>query len=315
MKKIDCDIFRDLFPNYIKGEISENTKEFVDNHLNECTACKDIFDKMTNNENGEDIEREEIKVLKKFNQQMIILKSTVVVLIFVIIGSLSIVGFEKYKTYKNGIVVCNIIKNAYDNVKRMQASNNYSLTINTNDNISSIFYYKDGKYKESNDFSKTNGDGCRLRYGKMDSDNEVISIRFWEYCNLITVSKENKSEMRSMWMLPNDILDDLINLEPKDLGNCVIEEEKYNNIPCYALKRKDGNFIYECLYFNKENHLLLKDEKFNYKNEITSSLEYTYSTGTVTDEDLELKDVSGYQIISVDDRIKNDEAIKYINEF
>ncbi len=43
MKKIECDIYRDLFPNYIKDKISDTTKKFVDNHLNECTSCKSIM--------------------------------------------------------------------------------------------------------------------------------------------------------------------------------------------------------------------------------------------------------------------------------
>ncbi len=66
MKKIECDIYRDLFPNYIKDKISDTTKKFVDNHLNECTSCKSIFDDMSNNEKEENIELGEINVLKKF---------------------------------------------------------------------------------------------------------------------------------------------------------------------------------------------------------------------------------------------------------
>ena len=36
MIKNECDIVKDLLPNYIEGILSDNSKEFVDKHIKTC---------------------------------------------------------------------------------------------------------------------------------------------------------------------------------------------------------------------------------------------------------------------------------------
>ena len=79
-KSIDCDIFRDLFPSYINDEISNKTKMFLDNHLEECSECKSILDAMTDDikeENNNTIKQKEINGLKKINRQIFSLKCNI----------------------------------------------------------------------------------------------------------------------------------------------------------------------------------------------------------------------------------------------
>ena len=40
MKKMDCDIIRDLLPLYIDDVVSDATKELVETHLKDCDACR-----------------------------------------------------------------------------------------------------------------------------------------------------------------------------------------------------------------------------------------------------------------------------------
>ena len=40
-EKRDCKIVQDLLPNYIKGLTNEQTNEYIENHLKECSECKE----------------------------------------------------------------------------------------------------------------------------------------------------------------------------------------------------------------------------------------------------------------------------------
>ena len=43
MKKVNCEIVKDLFPNYIENQISDTTKNFVENHIKSCKDCNDTL--------------------------------------------------------------------------------------------------------------------------------------------------------------------------------------------------------------------------------------------------------------------------------
>lgn len=66
MKKLDCEIVRDLLPSYIDRLTSDKTTEAVTAHLNECEACRAAYREMTNSE-PPIVEQPEIDYLKKVN--------------------------------------------------------------------------------------------------------------------------------------------------------------------------------------------------------------------------------------------------------
>ena len=39
MKKISCNIIRDILPLYLDDVVSDDTKELVEEHLETCDAC------------------------------------------------------------------------------------------------------------------------------------------------------------------------------------------------------------------------------------------------------------------------------------
>lgn len=43
MIKNECEIVRDLLPNYIENQIADGTKEFVEKHIKSCKECKEIL--------------------------------------------------------------------------------------------------------------------------------------------------------------------------------------------------------------------------------------------------------------------------------
>lgn len=40
---IHCNVVRDFIPQYVKGTLSEESKDFIDNHLREYSECKKLF--------------------------------------------------------------------------------------------------------------------------------------------------------------------------------------------------------------------------------------------------------------------------------
>ncbi len=51
MDKINCSLIKDLLPLYIDDVISEESRIFIKNHLDECKECKNEFERLTDNSN------------------------------------------------------------------------------------------------------------------------------------------------------------------------------------------------------------------------------------------------------------------------
>ncbi|WP_296128543.1 zf-HC2 domain-containing protein [uncultured Anaerococcus sp.] len=45
--KYDCDIIKDLMPLYIDDLLSDNSKKFVEDHINNCESCKKYYEKLS----------------------------------------------------------------------------------------------------------------------------------------------------------------------------------------------------------------------------------------------------------------------------
>lgn len=46
MKEISCDMIRDLFLPYLDGTASQDTRKLVEEHLEGCKACRDMYEEM-----------------------------------------------------------------------------------------------------------------------------------------------------------------------------------------------------------------------------------------------------------------------------
>ena len=45
--KYECDIVKDLMPLYIDDLLSENSKKFIEDHINTCESCKKYYEKLS----------------------------------------------------------------------------------------------------------------------------------------------------------------------------------------------------------------------------------------------------------------------------
>ena len=68
MNKITCNVIKDILPLYIDRVVSEDTQKIVDEHLAECSLCRDEMNKLKKTlviPTNEEIQQETVNVLEK----------------------------------------------------------------------------------------------------------------------------------------------------------------------------------------------------------------------------------------------------------
>ena len=103
MKEIrNCKIVQDLLPNYIDGLTNEETNLFIEEHLKECSKCKQIFDNMKQElttVNNPTRNSREVKYIKKYNKKLKVLKLTVFILLIIALGVITNYYFTMRDAY------------------------------------------------------------------------------------------------------------------------------------------------------------------------------------------------------------------------
>ena len=84
MNKKICNIILDLLPMYIENDVTNDTKEFIEEHIKECSNCKDKLDVMKMNIAKEEDRLKndtkiEIEKIKKVNKKLKIHKGVLIV--------------------------------------------------------------------------------------------------------------------------------------------------------------------------------------------------------------------------------------------
>lgn len=286
--KENCEIIKDLLPNYIDDLASEETKKFVEEHLKNCKECNKVFENMK-----ADIEKEkqkikkEVKYAKKYNRKIKTL-IFIIVLIFLVIFSLTFV--------RNAIIIKSLISKAekYDN------SNNCHTTWTSYSKENMVImetYYKDGKYYsrvlnysprilniEENEESPFTKD--EIYYdGKNEAwfrNDELVSYEEKEDPNNFVFLPKNFAQIK---MYDHDLLTFIFSCATKQISS-----EKINGEECYRLK---GYFVDEATYIDKKTGLS-KGAKSGFSNDLGYMIQYsdvTFEFDIVTDEDVTMPNI------------------------
>ncbi len=307
-KNDECDIVKDLASLHIDNILSENSKNFVDKHLNECEDCQKYYENMNSDifyeKNIEkSTDKEEINHLKKVNKKITVLK-WILFGIIVTILVLMLYFFLKI-VYIDSINDLNIVKM----LDMQKNSNNYKLVhtttqINKETNEKSIIevvhYYKDGKHKEVSSY---------LVDGKM-TEETIMFIDDYGY--------ERASVFHSLKQIDKQT-QDFIQERKGDTLNIIISRvmlsdagihrlglktrtEMFDNKECFVVSDAH-NGTYRDNYIDKETGDLVRvvsgGENF-YNEEL-----FILTENVVTDEDvdisiLETEQYKDYKIINID---------------
>lgn len=317
MIKNECDIIKDLLPNYVENQINDNTKEFVEKHIKNCNKCDEML-KMLKGEQTEEetrnkIENIEINYLKKYNKKIKVFKWIAIALGLISIIICTIVlgtnvyeiiennkAYEKsYKTYEEKEnnktyeesyrtyeEVNNIMNIAYEKTKALFENDNFILKKefklkNQSDASHITMYYKDGKYKEVHNTYNIYGNNEIENYTNYGVKSKVNCI-----CLQFT---DNKKYVGGLFIMDSKYLyEDHI----KFLHLSSVIEQYYNyeireEEECYVIRRNAnyGNSYTE-QWINKQSMLLVKE--FIYYETYEKLTNYIYEIGTATDEDVML---------------------------
>lgn len=330
--KRKCSLIRDLLPNYIENLVSEETKQYVNNHIMRCEECKQILKDMEGDNIDEitnalekEAETRIIKIIKKQKKRKFIFKAIAIILLFVLF--VSIICFSVR------FIPINFVRSkAYNKLQELKAMDNYKLTIertsNALDGISDIetityyyrygkskvefkeditYYYRNGEYLE--DGLKQQGEDKTLYYsdgnsGILTIDNKARNV----ITSKTTLNIEKGQIFEKIYPLLTEYSEDL---SSKILMTKVFElrEDTYNNQEYYVLTQDHKNYktMYE-YWINKETLMIdrtfSKQENSSYMEEQykynTSDVKYIIEPNVVTSEDVIIPydDLVGYNINS-----------------
>lgn len=298
MIKNECKIVRDLFPNYIEKQISNETKEFVDNHLKECSECSKLLSDIKSENIDSPSQKKEIDFLKIYNIQMFIAKVIIAILLCIIISAGSIVGYRFIK----GAKAYNIIAEVSAKKDEFFKSNNFIIKENDLTRTRTLSVY-DNYFKEEvahKDEVTNNDTNFRdyTNYGKPFSDNETVHIHVNEDNKIISSISVDHGKYAEYTY--NMILSQLNTILTRNKMNCYtinVTEEKVKDINCYVLE-ESNRYCTSKWYIDTSTMLMIKFEKLGLDGSIQRNIDYSYSIGTVKEDEIVLTKKDGKLIVN-----------------
>lgn len=291
----DCKIIRDLLPSYIDRLTNENTNQYVEEHLGECSECKTVLENMQKilGTDATMKNSKEVKYIKKYNKKMKILKITLLAILLIFVLS-----------YTRKLIILISLSNKVD--EYTNSTNYYKKTVRYNGYDDSIMtienYVKDekiiDKFKLLSEFMTVNN----TNYFNGEKVNSYYEIEFdeetEEYKSRKTVQLNQERELLAF--IPDYI----------DMSNPAmffglplfssIKSDKCDGKDCYRIAVTWFNNNYDNIfYIEKDTGLLIRmlghtTGTDNVKYDSISNLEYKFDV--VTDDDFIEPDISEYEI-------------------
>lgn len=294
MSKKNCNIVLDLLPGYIENDLTEDTKEFVEEHIKNCSNCKntlenmraDIIKQQSKQTSDTKIEVEKIKKVRKNLKahKTILIVSSIIILLIAIVLLGTEIYYKFNKTLSEKIVEQNEINM---NLNNYHFIHNYSYTVYNEKgsfNLIEDIYYKDEEFK-ANEYFEYKDTGIKtttIIYGKL-GEEEVTKVNVDDNTIIEGVINSYYSGIQNMldfsgysWSLRNYFKD--INYEDVEIRN--FEEKEW-----YVYKTGNEEEYIE-YWIDKDN---LTDFRYIEANSkyCRESL-YTLEKDIVTDKNMEI---------------------------
>lgn len=269
-----------MLPNYFEKLTSEETNNFIENHLHHCDECSETYKimkedlKVTTLYKEEEVEymkkfNEKIKKLKLFKKILIILVSILVILLVVILYRfLSLTKIQK------------------NNEKANEIANIYFYS-ETDQSISE-YWRKDGIIKQ---IVKSNEGEGNLIWWLNTNSNECYALipeskTYIESSGGIsTIFPSSIASMKTSWERFLMAINPTISINVKE----------YNNENCYYLKFFMSSTVEE-IFDIKTGLLVYEKGQRSVGEGVESFSRYDYSINSVTDEDVAKPDLSEYTL-------------------
>ena len=291
----ECEIVRDLIPNYVEKTLSKVSNEFIETHIDNCKNCnkilKAIQKEKTQTENQEVIENNyEIDYLKKYNRKIKILKYIISIFIIVSIATGGTVLAKYIKIENDYNYNHNIITTVYQNLQELKQEENFSFIKKPSSVWTLSFYYKNGKYKLVSDLEKEkDAKDDWIDYGFV-TENGYKYIQFYKLNDGRGVASNDMSADIRDREVSTICLEDFYNLGKIECASLEIRDDIYQEKECYVLRKNNENDDYEEIWVDKESMMILK-ENTKLFGKLTEE-RYSWSIGNITNEDIMIKDTT-----------------------
>ena len=281
MKEKDCKIVQDLLPNYIENLTSEETNNYIKQHLEKCEECRKIYENMKKELKIDNKEKnkKEAKYFKKYKNRLQILKIIIliIVILFVIFVGRKIIIISDlsnkaniYASYTNYHVTTYSADREKYMITEKFIMNDKIKLITTNlstegNKVTTIYATKINNDKYNVNIYEQTADGI-----KTTLDKEIM----------ISVSIQNILYTENWWQL-------LIYSIPAS-----ITTKTYNGEECYYIANFNNPYTNspEGIYISKETGLPISTVGYevNYEDGTKGrwpAVEYVYEFGSVTQND------------------------------
>lgn len=336
--KNNCEIVKDLLPNYIENLLSDETKRYVEEHINSCDDCKRVLQIMKEGkqeETNKEVEEEQIELdyLKKHRKKSLILK--VLALAFIIVLLIYILSY-----FLKFVQINSILNKAENKMNELIEANNYTI-YTTEHNIDyrtnkdsfhySEYYYRDGKYKTLSrgysmnswrlDGTDINEDEVGITYGVIDrNEKATVYNKNKKIINEKTNYKIN-SKGRIIRIVYNPIeiyFENMGFLAETYARICMtfdnsISSERFIGRDCYVFRIKKKNYCKE-IWIDKETLIPIKEIEDHYGQSYREVIRSFY-LGNVEKEDVEFnqENYEGYTVENREHIIEDERLLKAYN--
>ena len=281
MKK-ECKVIQDLLPSYVEELVSEETKKFVDEHLNECEKCRESLEAMKEKltTNTEKVEKT-VKYLKKYNRELRVFQMLLLIILIIFVANVG----RKYIILESLVNRFEANLNEQNYYMKNEEYSSGKITQNSNKVIGvRETYYKDGDYITTYTYT-ISGENVRKNiytYYQKDGEKRIITTHIIE-------GKEKVVE---------DVTNDIYFNTSSEVvfkPNCYAKESGYSTLymalfwnidkvkvqgkECYLIRNQDIE-----RYIDIETGVTVKMIDIN--NSII--LDMYYETGNVQDNDITL---------------------------
>lgn len=301
--KKECKIVQDLLPSYIDDLTTNETNDYINEHLEKCKECVTILEKMKKDFNLNIIKKDdrEVKYIKKFNKKMNILKLIIL---------LSLVVFIVF-TARKVIIISSLSKNAENTIN---TSNYHTVTYS--------YYLED--YSKTEVFSL--GDKKKI-ITTQRKDNGINKITIFARKNESS-SENDKKYIANIYREVKDEKDGkiekVVNLNqeieifvnPQNVTKTEnylqlfvysilssVKDTTFNGEECYYISnfKSVNNNLEEGMYVNKSTGLPISSIAYEYKNpdgtrgRVPTS-DYIYEFNVVKEEEFVEPNIDEYKV-------------------
>lgn len=294
-EKKDCRIIQDLLPTYIEKLTSQETNNYIEEHLTECTECSKILANMKKNikiENNK-VDKREINYFKKYNKKINFLK---IIILIIIIIFLTIIG-------RKALILKTLSEKANKNIN----SDNYYARLSQYEGTTILITetYKKGQ-KQMNIQTYYDSQN-KEHYSKLIEYSDINTTRLYTELNneKIAILDENSAILPPMKV--SESYSHYSETIWKLIKNTIfssIHKVKCNGRDCYYFSRLETDMlgfseVSSGIYIDKETGLPIRTTAETFKtNQGTFDpiIEFYYEFDKVTDEDIKEPDITQYKI-------------------